>query len=83
MKNHRDVCCATYAGYAEYKGLPGRVRTGCPNTPAYKSAYCSVHKPAMATDKGDKEEPVGLITGKRMTRSTTMYQVRKGAFHLS
>ena len=48
MKNHRDVCCATYAGYAEFSGLPGRVRTGCPNTPAFKSPYCSVHKPMLA-----------------------------------
>ncbi len=48
MKNHRDVCCATYAGYAEFSGLPGRVRTGCPNTPAFKSPYCSLHKPMLA-----------------------------------
>ena len=48
MKNHRCVCCATYAGYAEFKGLSGRVRTGCPNTPAFKSPYCSIHKPMIA-----------------------------------
>jgi len=46
-ENHRDVCCATYAGFAEFIGLPGRVRTGCPNTPAYKSPYCSLHKPVL------------------------------------
>lgn len=44
MKNHS---CATYAGFAEFIGLPGRVRTGCPNTPAYKSPYCSLHKPVL------------------------------------
>ena len=27
MKNHCDICLATKAGYAEYKGLPGRVQT--------------------------------------------------------
>jgi hypothetical protein len=78
MKNHRDVCCATNAGYSEYTGLPGRVRTGCPNTPAYKSAYCDVHRPAMGThhfDGGAKDEPVGLIIGKRTTRTSTMFQV--------
>lgn len=84
MKNHRDVCCASYAGYAEYKGLPGRVRTGCPNTPAFKSAYCSIHKPVMAAPHSDgqgdddndtREEPIGLILGKRITRTSTMYQV--------
>ena len=37
-----------YAGFVEYSGLPGRVRTGCPNTPAYKSPYCSLHKPMLA-----------------------------------
>ena len=48
IKNHRDVCLATYAGYVEYKGLPGKVQTGCPNTPAHKSPYCSLHKPVIA-----------------------------------
>jgi len=77
MKNHRDVCSATNAGYVEYKGLPGRVRTGCPNTPSFKSSYCNEHKPTMAAcSDNTKEEPVGLILGKRITRSTTLYQVR-------
>jgi hypothetical protein len=40
MKNHRDVCCATNAGYSEYTGLPGRVRTGCPNTPGLHTVMC-------------------------------------------
>ena len=48
MKNHRDVCSATAAGYVEFKGLPGRVQSGCPNTPDYKSRYCLLHKPAVA-----------------------------------
>ena len=46
VKNYRDVCHATNAGYVEYAGLPGRVRTGCPNTPDYKSPFCALHKPA-------------------------------------
>ena len=29
-------------------GLAGQLRTGCPNTPAYKSLYGNVHKPSMA-----------------------------------
>ena len=48
MKNHRHVGCATAAGYTEYKGLQGKVKTGCPNTPALKSSYCKVHKPTVA-----------------------------------
>ena len=45
MKNSREVCLATHAGYAKFSGLPGRVRTGCPNTPGHKSRYCSLHAP--------------------------------------
>ena len=41
MKNHRDLCFSTDAGYAEYMGLPGRVRTGCPNTPDCVTILCS------------------------------------------
>jgi len=37
MKNQRDVCNAREVGYVEYPGLPGRIKTGCMNTPAYKS----------------------------------------------
>ena len=48
MKNHRYVCCATYAGYAEFEGLNGKIRTGCPNTPAFKSSFCGVHAPTVA-----------------------------------
>ena len=81
MKNHRDVCCASCAGFAEYKGLVGRVRTGCPNTPAYKSSYCGVHKPVIATSHSDnegdasREEPIGFVVGKRVTRASTLYEV--------
>ena len=56
MKNHRDVCYATNAGYVEYAGLPGQVRTGCPNTPDYKSLFCALHKPAVAVRSTRIEE---------------------------
>ena len=82
MKNRRFVCAATHAGYITYQGLSGRVRTGCPNMPAHKSKYCNSHKPIIAevsnSDNSDSvhhEEPVGLITGKRTTRTSTHYQV--------
>ena len=48
MKNHRNVCYADKAGYVQYEGLPGRLCTGCPNTPAYKSPYCNLHKPLIS-----------------------------------
>ena len=80
MKNHRNICYATTAGYTEYKGLNGKVQTGCPNTPAYKSVYCHLHKPVISAQKGgdsgcSKEKPVGLIISKKETRKTVFYQV--------
>ena len=57
MKNHRDVCSAHEAGYAEFNGLPGKVKTGCPNTPQPMSRYCPAHTPTVFTpqwlDPGD------------------------------
>ena len=85
MKNHCDVCLAEYAGYTEYDGLPGKVCTGSPNTPAFMSHYCALHKPTVALPKVESpegayisfsEDEVGLIIGKRVTRSSTMYHVR-------
>lgn len=29
MKNHRDVCKATEAGFTKFDGLPGQVKIGC------------------------------------------------------
>ena len=34
-----DMCNVCEAGYVEYDGLPGRIKTGCMNTPGYKSRY--------------------------------------------
>lgn len=90
MKNHRDVCFAANAGYVEYSGLPGRVRTGCPNTPEFKSRYCALHKPAVAIPQklhvGEdasstpssvmEEDQVGMIIGKRETRNSVLYEVK-------
>ena len=36
MKNNREVCSAVDAGYIEYAGLPGSVKTGCTETPEEK-----------------------------------------------
>ena len=36
MKNRRHVCNAKDAGYIEYPGLPGRVKTGCMKSPQHK-----------------------------------------------
>jgi len=82
MKNHRHVCCATAAGYTEYKGLQGKVQTGCPNTPALKSTYCKVHKPTVAIQSTESEscesstkKAVGLIISKKETRNTQVQSI--------
>lgn len=43
MKNRRDVCYAKDAGYIQFKGLTGCIKTGCAATPDFKSRYCSKH----------------------------------------
>ncbi len=90
MKNHRDVCLAHEAGYAEFCGLPGKMKTGCPNTPQPKSRYCSVHTPTAFTPQGSTDstdvpatqstsskddEQLAFITAKKITRQSTFYQV--------
>ena len=85
MKNNREVCYAIDAGYTEFSNLPGRIRTGCPNTPAYKSRYCSVHAPFAAQphnikalnddDKLTTHEVgklAGIITSKCTTRKSVL-----------
>ena len=65
-KNCDDVCLAGNAGYAEY--IPGRVQTGCPNSPVYKTQFC-LHKPNLLNP---------LITLEFSNRSSL--QQRKGLF---
>lgn len=80
MKKHRSVCYATHAGYAEYDGLPGVIRTGCPNTPAYKSRFCDLHNPSSVTacpsnNSNRTSTESCFIVGKRVTRQGTIYEV--------
>ena len=97
MKNHRYVCCATHAGYAEFDGLKGKIRTGCPNTPAFKSPFCSIHTPMVAVQQDiscdndavspeasatqSEKQPVGLITQKKTTRNSTLYKVQSTNYY--
>ena len=92
MKNHRDVCAAKEAGYAEFHGLPGKIKTGCPNTPQLKSRYCPDHTPtsfksmpasndtnslpAATSTSHTEDAQLAYIIGKRETRQTTLYQVQ-------
>ena len=82
MKNRRDVCAATEAGYVEYNGLPGNIKTGCPETPAFMSQYCYEHSARigkrMSETEGlsdSEENVVAFITNKKQTRNGTYYQV--------
>ena len=49
MKNRRDVCDATEAGYTEYKSLPGVIITGCQHTQAFQSKFCYEHSPRIGS----------------------------------
>ena len=89
MKNHRDVCAAKEAGYAEYEGFPVKVKTGCTNTPLLKSCYCALHSPTAFTSAGKAGESssvmstasepgldqVAFIVAKKETRQNTFYKV--------
>ena len=85
MKNRRDVCAATEAGFTEYMGLPGAIKTGCQQSPAYQSKVCYEHslRVGSLTHTEDeqqlsipRENIVGLIIGKKPSRRGTYYQVQ-------
>ena len=65
MKNHRDVCYAKDAGFIQFNGLPGLIKTGCPGSPDFKSQYCAQHKP-LACDllnSGEVDDELGITPG--------------------
>jgi hypothetical protein len=64
MKNHRDVCLAKDAGYIEFEGLPGKIKTGCQSSPQYNGRYCASHAPnAPSCDVTIDEEDMLELTG--------------------
>ena len=66
MKNNHDVYLAKDAGYIEFAGIPGKVKTGCQATPQYNSRYCSSHAPLACNFKAmltDDEEASALDLG--------------------
>lgn len=87
MKNRRDVCAATEAGFAEYTGLPGVIKTGCQHSPSFQSKYCYEHSPRVVKmTYEDTEQPhpsqedvVGFITNMKQTRNGVYYEVRQPA----
>ena len=79
LKNHRSVCAASEAGYVQYAGLPGKIKTGCTNTPCQKSRFCPAHKPRTLTtdNEGSSSKVIEMILEKKTLRSHTMYKVEK------
>ena len=75
MKNHRSVCAASEAGYIEYAGLTGSVKSGCTNTPEQRSRFCSLHKPRALLSDTETHKVIETILQKRTTRSENSYQV--------
>lgn len=87
MKNRRNVCGATEAGYIQHKNLPGVIKTGCQLSPLQTSKYCYYHAPRLNkklhcdpekdlyTDTSLEEDIVKCIIGKKVTRNHTYYQV--------
>ena len=76
MKNHRDVCYAKDAGFIEFEGLEGLIKTGCVATPKYKSQYCDEHKnqacKLLYADQIDTEENLGIQTGPELCHRSSV-----------
>ncbi len=77
QKNNRPVCAADGAGYTEYTGLPGSIKTGCLETPEQQSKFCRHHKPRVfeSTTVGSSPQIVEMILRKKQTRNSTFYEV--------
>ena len=92
MKNQRNICAATEAGYVQYRHLPGSIKTGCQLSPLSTSKFCYVHAPRVCIGRSDlgceqsDSQPVPdntcegvlrFVTGKKITRNQVYYQVNK------
>ena len=81
MKNRRDICAATEAGFIEFEGLPGAIKTGCQLSPGYQSKYCYYHAPRVSTignienERNQNEGVIKFIIAQKQTRNDTYYQV--------
>ena len=83
QKNNRPVCAAEDAGFVEYAGLSGKVKTGCMDTPEQRRCFCTLHKPrqmniASIDTKGQQETWRGvieMILSKKALRDKTLYEV--------
>ena len=76
MKNRRDVCYAKDAGFIQFDGFSGLIKTGCSATPAYKSHYCSNHANHSCTlsKPEDLDEEIQLQMGSSVGASKIYLQ---------
>ena len=77
MKNHRDVCFAKDAGFIKFEGLDGSIKTGCPETPAFKNRYCTDHKPQVCNldCSEERDESLNIQTGPELrSKAQTLYK---------
>ena len=71
MKNRRDVCYAKDAGYIQFDGLAGSIKTGCPASPAFKCRYCPQHQPQACTlfSSDEVDDDLGVSAGPTLRSS--------------
>ena len=68
MKNRRDVCYAKDAGFIQFEGLTGSIKTGCTATPTFKSRYCTNHinQACIKLQNSDENDEELEITGPKL-----------------
>ena len=59
MKNQRNICAATEAGYIQYHHLPGSIKTGCQLSPLSTSKYCYLHAPRVCVGMSVQASDLG------------------------
>ena len=63
--------------------LPGRVKTGCINTPEQKSRFCFLHKPrALSSTVNSRNAVIESVLEKTSTCSLTHYKVNTYAMRM-
>lgn len=73
MKNYRDVCHAKDAGFIEFEGLEGSIKTGCSASPDFKSRYCVHHKhqacDLLSSEQVEADEDLSVVSGPTLRSS--------------
>ena len=60
-KNRREVCYDKGAGFVQFEGLSGSIKTSCHASPMFKSCYCSLHQNhACELKPSEEDEELGF-----------------------